>query len=356
MQWNANLQHTFGRLLLDMGYLGVHARDLPVQSVLNRTARVTATQNLPLFYNAPTQAQLDALPFTLAGLMSMSNNPLASAGFTSPIYSMVPAGKSNYDGLLVRGTQRFSGGLQIQASYTWSHLIDNMSGPNLVGNSSLGWMDYQTTRHSSIYDHRHTASLTALWDVGGIGANRPNWFRDIVANMVVSGVYTYQSGAPLFLISGLDAGLAGGFNGNSGVIFNANGTPGLGSTVTPLTNSAGQVVAYQAINPNAQFIRAAPGLFTGAGPNSLVMNPINDFDASLTKRFAVRDKISIEFRGDAMNVLNHPQFTPGNTSQLGLGSTASYNFLIPGNALFGDLTQAFSAHPRVIQAGVRILF
>ncbi len=356
MQWNANLQQTFGRILLDIGYLGVRARDLPVQTVLNRTPVVTATQNLPLFYSAPTQAQLNALPLTLDQLRAMPNNPLASAGFTSPIYSMVPAGKSNYDGLLVRGTQRFAAGLQLQASYTWSHLMDNMSGPNLLGNTSLGWMDYETTRHSSVYDHRQIASLTALWDIGGIGANRPNWFRDVVANMVLSGVYTYQSGAPLLLTSGLDAGLSGGFNGNSGVIMNSGNTSGLGSGVTPLRNGAGQIVAYQANNPNAQFIRAAPGLFTNGGVNSLRMNPINDFDASLSKTFALRDRFSIELRGDAMNVLNHPQFTPGNLSQLGLGNTASYNFLIPGNALFGDLTQAFSAHPRVIQAGLRILF
>jgi hypothetical protein len=85
-------------------------------------------------------------------------------------------------------------------------------------------------------------------------------------------------------------------------------------------------------------------------------DPINNFDVSITKRFAVRDRFSIELRGDAMNVLNHYQYTPGNTSQLGLGPQGNYNFLIPGSAEFLNMANAFSAHPRTIQAGLRILF
>jgi len=357
MQWNANLQQSIGRFTLEAGYLGVRSFNLPFQNVLNQTARVSATQNLPLFYTTPTQAQLNSLTTNLDQLEAMNNNPLAGAGFTSPIFSYASEGRSWYDGLLVRGSQRFSAGLQMDASYTWSHLIDNLSGPNLVGTSDMGWLDSRTGRHDSIYDHRHTANLATLWDLGAIGGKSFNVVRDILANMVVSGVYTYQSGAPLPLTSGIDAGLAGGFGGTSGVIFNPNGTMNTGSGVTALRNSGGQIVGYQVTNPNAQFIQAGRGVFAPGGTNYIRMNPVNNFDAALSKRFAVRDRFSIELRGDAYNVLNHSQYVPGTLSTLGLGSNSTnWNVLNPGNAAFGDMSQAFSAHPRTLQAGLRILF
>jgi hypothetical protein len=134
MQWNANIEQTiFNRFILNVGYLGVRADRLPVQDVLNRTARATADRNLPLFYQQPTQAQLNALPTTLGQLQNVQNNPWAQYGFANPIYTIRQEARSWYDGLLVQGTQRFSGGLQLRANYTWSHLRDELGGPNLSG-------------------------------------------------------------------------------------------------------------------------------------------------------------------------------------------------------------------------------
>ena len=357
MQWNANIQQSIGRFVLDVGYLGVKGVHLPVQDVLNRSSAVTGSNALPLFYSQPTQAQLNGLTNTLTGLQSLPNNSLASAGFTNPIFTVLPDGRSWYNGLLVEGRQRFSGGFQMKADYTWSHLIDDLGGPNLAGGGMLNWANWRTDRHTSIYDRRHVASLTALWDVGAIGPHSFNWVRDIVANLTVSGTYTYQSPAMIPITSGLDAGLGGGFAA-SGVFVNPNGTMGVGSGVSPLRNSSGQVVGYMANNPNAQFIAAGAGQFPNGGNAYFPgMNPTNNFNAAVYKRFGIRDRFALEFHGEAYNLLNHAQYVPGSLVGIGYGAQGNnWNFLVPGNPAFGDPSMAFSSNPRQLQVGVRVQF
>ena len=58
-----------------------------------------AATNLPLYYSQPAQAELNALPNTLSSLQQATSNPLASAGFTSPIYTVRPDGTIGDDGI-----------------------------------------------------------------------------------------------------------------------------------------------------------------------------------------------------------------------------------------------------------------
>jgi hypothetical protein len=358
MQWNASVEQTvFHRFIVSLGYLGVKAVHYPVQDTVNYPSAVTASANLPLYYQQPGQAQLNALPLTLNQLEQTPNNAFTAAGFTNPIYTVRPWGSSFYNGLTASATQRFSGGFQMKASYTWSHLLDNMTGPDLTGTGGLGWADVQTGWHTSIYDHRHVASLTALWDLGGIGRNSFSWVRDVLANMTLSGTYTYETPSPVPMTSGLDALLGSGF-ASSGVFVNPNGIPGTGTGVSPLTNSSGQVVAYMANNSSAQYVRAGRGTYPTGGMQLFPdMRPINNFNAAVFKRFALRDRFNIEIHGEAYNVLNHPQFVPGSLSSIGLGPSANgWNFLVPGNVGFGNVSQAFSSNPRLLQVGIRFQF
>lgn len=357
MQWDLGVQQTvLNRFILDVKYLGVKGVHIPVQGLLNRSAAVTEARNLPLFYSQPSQAQLNALPLTLTQLQSSPSNAFTSAGFTNPIATVRPDGFSWYNGLLVGATQRFSGGFQMKANYTWSHLIDNVSGLSYANTGALGIFNAASPRGSSIYDHRHVGSLTALWDVGGIGTKSYGWVREALANMTVAGTFVYQSPARIPITSGINSGLAAGANA-SGVFVNPNGLAGTASSVTPLTNASGQTVAYLANNPNAQFIQAGAGTFpTGGTAYYPDMRPINNFDAAAFKRFAVRDRFSVEVHGEAFNVLNHAQYVPGNLTTLGVGNLQSFNFLVPGSRAFGDASQAFSSHPRTLQVGLRFLW
>ena len=355
MQWNASWEQTvLHSFLLSVGYLGVRGVHYPVGRLLNGANVVTATNSLPIFTTAPSQATLNGLTPTL-GLLQAEHaaaNPLAAMGFTSPVLSTSPGGSSIYNALLVQARQRFSGGFQFLAAYTWSHLIDNID-PFASATPFFGLFQ-QGPRESSIYDHRQRGTFTALWDVGAIGKNGPNWLRDIVANFNISGTYIYETSAFLPIQSGLDPSL-NGFS-NSGVFFNAAGVPGVGSSVSPLTNSAGQVVGYLANNPNAQFIRPGLGSFVSGPATQFGFRPINDWDASVVKRFSLFDKANLEFRADAFNILNHPQFTPGSINSIGLPGQSFGNLLVPGFPSFANAGQAFGSNPRMLQLALRLMF
>jgi hypothetical protein len=70
---------------------------------------------------------------------------------------------------------------------------------------------------------------------------------------------------------------------------------------------------------------------------------MENFDATVSRRFLVRDSRSLEFRAEAFNVFNHAQF---------FGAAA-----VEGNISSGSFGQAVSAMaPRLAQVAVRFQF
>ena len=141
------------------------------------------------------------------------------------------------------------------------------------------------------------------------------------------------------------------------VIVNPNGVSGTGSDVTQLKNSAGQIVAYLAVNPNAQFIRASSGALATSGRNILSTNPINNFDMNVMKAFTAGERFHVELRADFYNALNHPQYTPGRlNSVISSSHINETNYLTPGNPLFAKWDQVFVSNARIVQLAAKFSF
>jgi hypothetical protein len=103
-------------------------------------------------------------------------------------------------------------------------------------------------------------------------------------------------------------------NGDSApdrVFVNPAGNRNLGTPALPLTNSAGDTVAYAAANPNAMFVTAPNGTLPNGGRSLLNLSPIHNIDLTLLKRFAITERIELEFSARATNIFNHPQYTGG---------------------------------------------
>ena len=132
VQWNIGIQHEFGKnYIFETRYVGTRGIDLDTQNQLNRQPVVNGSNALPVYFSAPSQAQLDGLTSTLSGVTALYNaggNTLpayAAAGFSSPITSYPANGSSTYHGWSNQLTRRFNDGLQFIGSYTYSHAIDN---------------------------------------------------------------------------------------------------------------------------------------------------------------------------------------------------------------------------------------
>jgi hypothetical protein len=146
----------------------------------------------------------------------------------------------------------------------------------------------------------------------------------MISGWQVQGIYTAQSGAALGFGNAIFLGdlhniplpkdqrnVNRWFNIDAG--FNRNNSQQLGSN-----------------------LRTFPSRFSGVradGPNN--------WDLSFIKNTRVKEGISVQFRAEAINALNHPQFTAPNTS--------------PASTAFGTVTGEF-AWPRVIQFGLKGLF
>jgi Carboxypeptidase regulatory-like domain len=365
VNWNLGIQHVFHNdYTLEVRYLGNRGAHLIFQQQLNRNAIVTASHNLPTYLSAPSQATLDSLPLTLAGLTAEKNsaigNPFLPYGFSSTITAYLPRGNSSYNGMAVELTKRFSAHLLFRTAYTWSHLLDDSSAEvNSTTLSPRRPQDFNNIRAewaSSLLDRRQRLTYTWLYEAPWFQKNS-NWFkRNLIGNLQFAGTYTYEApeyGTPQ---SAADANL----NGDAAtdrVIINTNGTPGLSSDVTALKNTSGATVAYLANNPNAQFIRAQPGAFATSGRNILRTQPVNNFDFNFVKSFNIRERSKLEFRADFFNGFNHPQYTPGRPNNVTfLSRSGVTNYLTPGNPVFARFDQVYSSNPRNVQFAAKLTF
>ncbi|MBI4876681.1 MAG: TonB-dependent receptor [Acidobacteria bacterium] len=223
---------------------------------------------------------------------------------------------SNYHSLQASGVRRFSGGVSIQASYTWSKSIDTSTSPYNI------YFPWSLLRGLSGFDRRHMLVTSYVWEMP-FGRKAGGWQRKVLGGWQISGISSFQSGNPLTMgITGDRAGTgAGGQRPN---------------VVAPLTRPK-QLSQWFSTN---SFAVPALGQFGNAG-RGLVAGPgINNWDLSFSKRTALREGLSLQFRAEFFNLFNHAQFS-------GVGTTV-------GSATFGQVTSA--RDPRIGQLGLRLLF
>jgi hypothetical protein len=349
--------------------------NLPIQNRLNAQNVVNASNALPVYMSAPSQATLDGLTNVLSSdipgkssLQSIYDNggnylpSYWNAGFQSAIAGFMPVGSSTYHGLATQVTRRFHNGLQFVGSYTLSHNIDDATAEVFSTNTTprrpQDFQNLRAERSSSALDHRNRFTLAVVYDLPYFKGG--NWFmRNIVGNWELAPVYTYQTGSWVTAQSAVDSNMNGDTAGDRAII-NATGQANIGSGTTPLTNSNGDVVAYVAKNPNARYIQAPKGTIATAGRNTFRLRPINNIDATLLKRFTLMERYKLELGGRFFNMFNHAQYAGSYLSDVGypdmLTAGSVKNFTNPGNVNFQRPDMVFSSNPRTIQVSAKFIF
>jgi hypothetical protein len=366
INYNLSVEHVFAKdYTVEVGYLGTKGVHLIVQQQLNRQSPVTASQNIPTFLTTPSAATLASLPVTLGQLQAIGDQvPLyLNSGFAAPITSFQPQGYSDYNALTVNLKKRLSKGLQYQAAYTWSHLIDNstaeVASTFLTPRRAEDFFNLSNEKASSALDRRQRFTLSLLYDVPWF-KRTDNWImKNLIGNWEVAPIYTYESPELFTPQSGVDSNLNGDaapdrtIINTAGVAGTASTVVGLSDTGATLPNGNPNIVAYVAKNPNARYIQAGLGARANAGRNTEAGRPIDNIDLSLIKHFAIHDRFKVDLAGQAFNVFNHAQFIPGgsinnaNTVNNFLGNVQAY--VTVSNPLFNNPTNTFSSNPRIFQ-------
>ncbi len=376
INYNLGYQRVFRKnYTAEIRYVGTKGVHLLYQNQINRNALITPTVNLPLFYSAPSAATLNGLAnglcptggaadaancITVGSNQNNLNNPLAEYGYTSTITEYAPLGNSTYNGLATQLTRRFADHLLFQGAYTWSHAIDDstaeVNSTTLSPRRAENFGNLSAEKASSALDHRNRFTLTSLYEVPWFAGDK-NWMkRNLLGNLQIGAIYTYETGELVTPQSASDANLNGDSAGDR-VVINLAGVPGTSSAVTAQKNTAGATVGYLVNNPTAYYIQALPGVYANSGRNILATPPIDNIDFNLVKIFSYKERTKLAFRADFFNGINHPQYTVGSPDSTALTSHAGEtNYLTPGNPLFAQWSQVQSSHPRTIQVGAKITF
>ena len=260
LQWNASIEQALGRSqALTVSYVGANGRRLLEQR------EVFAASSNPDFF---------LVFFTKNGLTSDNN------------------------ALQVQFQRRLTQGLQALASYSWAHSLDygsqNASLPLIRGNSD--------------YDIRNNFNTALSYDLSGAFANR--FERVVLEDSGLDVRLTARTGFPLTLFGSnfIDPATGNIFHGGLDVV---PGMPiylyGSQCVQMPPEGLGQQCPGGRAVNPNAFSLPA--GTSNGDAPRNFVRGfGAWQMDMALRHEFGFREKFKLQFRAEAFNLFNHPNF------------------------------------------------
>jgi Carboxypeptidase regulatory-like domain len=330
-QWNVDLQYEIGpNWMMDLAYVGSQGTHLPDVRDLNEANPATGLSPFPQF---------------------------------SSILYVESASSSSYNALQFRSERRAGRGLTFLAAYTFSKSIDNVSsvlggsvGSGLPQNSN----DTRQDRALSDFNAAHRLTFSSVYDLPfGRKWSSHSWLlRTLFDNWQASGILTAQTGSP-FTVN-----LAASQSGSAVAAFGnpyrpdllsdpftpgpvpANPNPACHSTISQGGLAADVVEQPSSWFNTCAFAQPPAGQFGTAGRNILTGPALIDLDFALFKNIVFHSEHHrLQLRGEAFNLLNHPNFDIPNH--------------VMGGANFGQVLSANAygnKPPRQIQIGVKYIF
>jgi hypothetical protein len=296
-------------------------------------------------------------------------------------------GESNYNALQVELRRRFSGGLFLQANYTFQKTLDNISPGNPGLNSEdqtrvAPFLDNQNQHLDygrADFDQTHVFNFNAVYDLP-FGKGK-HFFSDsggavdrLVGGWQLGGILRINTGTPLTIVDPRGTLNRAGRSANQTAVtsltnnqindlvgvFNQNGIVYYINPSVINSDGRGAAAFGQPAFPGEVFFDNGPGQF-GTLARSTINGPLfTELDMSLTKSIRLTERMRFQIRADAFNVLNHTNFLTGIlTPGLGLGGTSNTIFNV-NSPTFGQITSANtiggSGLNRVIQVAGRFEF
>jgi hypothetical protein len=327
--YNANVQQELrGRTAITIGYAG--SRGLH----LLRSGDVNLAQ--------PTGTTADGRPFIAAG------TPRANTAF-STIELKSSDGDSWYNALIVDVRRRWSQGLSVQSSYTFSKSEDTTQASTFFSDATNGTTSALPefipgyNKGPSDFDIRHNWVLNFTYALPG--RDLTGVTGSIFGDWNLSGIWTMRSGNPLTVFVTTN---------RSRSQWNPSRGPGIGQDRPDYAPGYGPENAVlgrpdQWFDP-AAFVLQPAGTFGTTGRGDFVGPNLRTLDMALSKSAAwARLGGRVEFRIEAFNLLNRANF--GVPELRAFSGTEGQPVL----ATFGRITNTVTS-ARQIQLGIRAIF
>jgi outer membrane receptor protein involved in Fe transport len=266
-------------------------------------------------------------------------------------------GTGSYEGLYLSANKRLSRNTSMLVNYTWSHCISDVydqqtSAPGVSPSIPISANPLYSTPmpggNRAFYrsnclgsDLRQSLSLSAV-------ATTPKfsnaWARRLGSDWQVAPIMYIRSAQYFAVISGVDGALTAAPNQTP----NYNG----------LNPYAANQSATQWMNP-AAFTTVVPGTYGNLGYNNMKGPGELQVNMAVSRTFAVREKMTLQIRMEAFNILNHPNLATPNATPL----SASFATSATNTANFGAIISDISGNnglaggdPRILQAAMKFVF
>jgi outer membrane receptor protein involved in Fe transport len=315
--FNLGVQTSFANnWMLDLGYVGSEGRKFPRLFSFNQAA----TPAFGGYYPAGS----------LGGPLFPGFGNLPAPGLGSLL--MESNSNSNYNSLQATLNKRFSHGLQMLLSYTWSHSIDDYSGSDVsdITVTPGDLVNQQRNYGNSDFDRRQRFVASYLYNLPDVYRGGSAFGKKLLDSWSLSGIVTLQSGLP-FSIYGEDTLFAA-----------TTGDLAPGRTVASAIKGGNVADRLNEYFDTSAFVSpSAFGDFGQLGRNIIRGPKQINTDLSIMKLIPVTESQRLEFRAEFFNLFNNVNFANPVNIQ------SSYNF--------GQIATTTTG-PRVVQFALKYTF
>ena len=337
--WNLDIQRQLpGSNVLDIAYIGAQGTHVwgqrdgnPPDPALVQQLYDTVCGNGTPGSGTGSCPSVSSTALYEANQFGLPFNAVNNNAMVQPNYQLTEF-NSIYHALQSKFTHRMSHGLFVQASYTWSHALDNgvdALNPNL--GSRTFPRDSRNLRQSygnSDNDVRHIFVTNYIWDLP-FGRGK-HYLSSGLAGRVfegweLGGIFSAQTGIPFNVRSPRDSQRTG---------IAAWGYQVGDPFATPAAGCENGVGLGYVFMPNNGFGCAFTSpAFSQNGPNGTLVGGISnnarnfwhgpgfwDWDMTFSKTTSITERVKLELRFEGYNVFNHPHFTNPGADSASLGN------------------------------------
>jgi hypothetical protein len=309
-----------GRVALSLGYVGSKAEGLALGGTTDAAININQLDPQYLALGSGLLEQVRNPFFGIAEFGALAASPAIARGqllrpypqFGNVRAHRVTTGRSQYDSIVLAVERRQHNGWGARVNYVYSLLKDNQAGEgNAFTNNvqtAIDNFDLDREFGYSVRDTPHRLNISGTVDLP-FGAGR-RWLSNggplgpVFGGWTISAVGVYQSGFPVAIIQGANAGGVFGFGQRPNLV------PGVDPILTsdPANSYDPTCTCIRWLNPAAW--SAAPAFTLGSAPHAdpKARTPgRRNWDVGIQKTVALA-RARLAVRADVLNLFDNPAF------------------------------------------------